>query len=295
MDINEAIKKLQKDPDIIITGPDCSDINKLRVYANGGLIGKIYIGNRSDGSTELISKGYYNKSTKDGDKFILEKIVEKQKDPLEILVDDEYIHACKQAVENRFGKKKNDSSVQGEKERHVQTRIVKRFMSQIKDWCTVDMEMECPERWVIGNNFSANTTKQPRFDMIVLNHDGVGIIELKVNNDNIENLESHYEHMEFFLTNAATQQCFLDEINRRVDILVNNGLLDGSAMDFPRDRLWCGFLFVGGELSDTKKEVVNRLSNKKCVNRLKFLYYPSFDVNKIDINSSISYKDFINN
>lgn len=293
MNVNEVIKKLQKDPDIVITGPDCSDSNKLRVYANGGLIGKIYIGNRPNGSVDLISSGYYKYSGNDAGGFVLESIVNKFEDPLRTIVDDEYIFACKQAVENRFGKKKKDSTEQGEKERHVQTRIVKKYMSQRKEWCIVDMEMQCPKSWFIGNNFSVNTTKQPRFDMVVLNRDGVGIIELKVNNENAENMESHYEHMEFLLTNDSAKKHFLGEIGRRVGSLCDNGLLSKEVLSFHRDSLWCGFLFVGGRLNDTK-DIVKTLRNKKLVDGLKFLYYPSFEIDKIDINSSVSYREFLN-
>lgn len=287
MNVNEAIKKLQNDPDIILTGPDCSDPNKLRVYANGGLIGKIYIGNQPKGSTNLINPKYYIHFE------ILKDIIENSKTPLETIVKEEYILACKQAIEKRFGKKKKDSSEKGEKERHVQTRIVKRFMGKCSDWCIADMEMQCPKSWFKGNKFSINTTKQPRFDMIVLNHDGVGIIELKVNNDNTDNMESHYEHMSYLLTNNEAQKTFLSEINRRVGILCDKGLLDKDVLEFPRNKLWCGFLFVGGEIRDTK-DIVKKLNNKKDADKIKLLYYPSFDVERIDINKAVSYREFIN-
>lgn len=292
MNVNEAIQKLQSDPDIIVTGPDCSDTNKLRVYANGGLIGKIYVGKHPNGSSDLISSGYYSYSETDGNKSKLENIVCRSKDTLSTLTSDEYISACKNAVEKRFGKKKDDATEQGEKERHVQTRIVKQFMNHSGSWCVVDMEMQCPKEWFKGNDFSENTTEKPRFDMIVHNKDGIGIVELKVNNDNADNMESHYEHMEFLLTNSQGQKYFKDEIKRRINVLSENGLISKSIDDFPIDRIWCGFLFVEGGI-DGARDLVRPLKDRKCAGQLKFLYHPSFDITRININNSLYLEDFL--
>lgn len=292
MDANEAIQKLQSDPDIIITGPDCSDTNKLRVYADGGLIGKIYVGKSPNGNSELISPGYYSYSEIEGNKTKLENIVCSSKDTLSTLISSEYIEACKYAVERRFGKKKNDFTKQGEKERHVQTRIVKCFMNHSGNWCVADMEMQCPKKWFEGNKFSENTTKQPRFDMVVLNKDGIGIVELKVNNDNADNMESHYEHMEFLLTNSQGRKYFMDEIKRRIDVLSANGLISKGIDVFPMDRIWCGFLFVEGGV-DGARDLARLLKGRKCVDQLKFLYHPSFDITGIDIDKSLYLDDFL--
>ena len=43
---------------IVIVGPDCTDKNKLRIYVNGGLLGKIYIGNNAKGRSKLIEEKY---------------------------------------------------------------------------------------------------------------------------------------------------------------------------------------------------------------------------------------------
>lgn len=288
----EAILKLQTDPDIIITAPDCSDTSKLRVYANGGLIGKIYVGNHSNGGSKLISRGYYRYSEGDGNKTKLENIVCRSTDTLKTLVSNEYIEACKYAVEKRFGKKKGDMSDQGEKERHVQTRIVKEFMTRGEDWCVVDMEMQCPQHWFDGNHFSKNTTKQPRFDMIVVNENGIGIIELKVNNDNADNMESHYEHMEFLLRDMRGQGFFIDEIKRRIKILGENMLVNADVANFTLDRVWCGFLFVGGELSKSK-ELIEPFRGRRCVDDLRFLYYPEYDIRALDMGKMLSFDDFM--
>ena len=154
------------------------------------------------------------------------------------------------------------------------------------------MEMQCPKRWFDGNHFGPKTTKQPRFDIVVLNSDGVGIVELKVNNDNTDNMVSHYEHMEFLLTQKTAQGNFLKEINRRVTILCDNKLVNEEIKEFPLDRLWCGFLFVGGEYSDTK-EVVEQLKGKKLVDQMKFIYHPTFEIDNVNINDAVSYSDFV--
>ena len=245
MDVLEAIEKLRKDPDIVITGPDYSDKNKLRVYAKGGLIGKIYVGNHPAGKTELINPKYFPCFKSNGSEQSLESIVDHSEDALTTLCDNDYIRACKNALTERYEKKK----AEGEKERHVQTRIVKHFMNHGSTWCIIDMEMQCPSEWFKGARFSKGTTRQPRFDMIVLNRDGIGIIELKVDNDNAKNIMSHYEHMAYMLRNKMAQECFLREIRRRIGIMEKYDLLSDHAQSFPLDRIWCGFLFAGGELT----------------------------------------------
>ena len=119
----------------MITGPDCSERNKLRVYMNGGLIGKIYAGDNPRGTHRLISDGYcewYRKACPGDDK--LREILDEAKGLngdrgklLDKMTGNEYIEACRIAVEKRFGNKEGygQSAEGGEKERHLQTRLVR--------------------------------------------------------------------------------------------------------------------------------------------------------------------------
>ncbi len=295
MEVFEAIEKLRKDPDIVITGPDYSDKNKLRVYAKGGLIGKIFVGTHSNGKSELINPDYFRYYKANGPGQSLEGIVSSSKDALVTLCDAAYIRACKNALTERYEKKTDE----GEKERHVQTRIVKHFMNQGTTWCVIDMEMQCPSVWFKDANFSEGTTDQPRFDMIVLNHDGIGVIELKVDNENTKNMESHYEHMAYLLQNEKAQDCFIKEIQRRIGIMEKNGLLCQNAGSFPQDRIWCGFLFVGGGTKGLQGsiELAESLRKKDFADRLRFLYCQEYSsdeaIQSIDINKAHSLEDFI--
>jgi len=291
MNAKEAIKKLRIDSDIVITGPDCTDPGKLRIYANGGLIGKLYVGDRKNGVTELISSEYCKYPKPEGGNKELKNLVAAPGDAVATLASNKYIEACKKSVEARFGEKTS----QGEKERHVQTRIVKRFMENGDNWCVVDMEVQCPKKWFAGNHFSKGTTAQPRFDMIVLNRDGIGVIELKVDNDNTDNMNSHYEHMTYLLDNSDCQTLFLDEMNRRITIMNKHGLLCKNAAAFPQNKIWCGFLFVGGGI-DGSKELVKQFKGKPGVNHLKFLYCPDSaneTVQTINMDQAMSYETFM--
>ncbi len=294
MNVKEAVKILKQDKDIVIAGPDYTDSNKLRVYVNGGLIGKIYAGDKQNGTHELISTGYFKYYQEETGEKSLEKIVSEAKEPLSVMVSKDYIRACKNAVESRFGKKKGDFSKNGEKERHLQTRIVRYFMENGSDFAVTDMEIQCPKKWFTGNSFGKTTTDQPRFDMIVLSNDGVGVIELKVNNDNTDNMLSHYEHMEFLLTNKETKTNFLNEIRRRTQMMINCGLLDEKVIEYlKKNDLWCGFLFVGGKLTDSQK-LITPFKEKRCVNQLKFLYYPKYEIEDIDFKKTLSFDEFMN-
>ena len=106
---------------IVIVGPDFTDKNKLRVYVNGGLLGKVYIGNRSNVRTDLIDEEYDNSYLKTGK---LKNLIEyAQNNHLEnsVIVSSEYLEMAIQAIENKFAtnsrgvKTKEDN----EKERHV--------------------------------------------------------------------------------------------------------------------------------------------------------------------------------
>jgi hypothetical protein len=291
-DIIGMCEELKKYEEVVVVGPDCTDKNKLRVYANGGLLGKIYVGNAHNGKTMLMSEDYakYDKSG------TLEKIIKEAQGKEEYaLVNKEYVETGINAIEKKFGKKETNDH--GEKERYVETRIVKKYMNTDKSWSVVDMEVEFPEEWFQNNSFHDKTTKQPRFDFVVLNKDGFGIIELKVNDDSCDNKRSHYEHMSYVLENQTISKKICAELGRRIEILKKYDLVSQDTFKMYekiKDKMpvWCGFLFVGGTLEKSKK-IAKKLEGEKNINDIKFMYYDNLEVPDLNINNMISYEEFM--
>lgn len=288
-DIIGMCEELNKHEEIVVVGPDCTDKNKLRVYANGGLLGKIYVGNAHNGKTMLMSEDYatYDKSG------TLKKIIKEAQGKEEYaLVNKEYVDAGINAIEKRFGIKKTKNH--GEKERHVETRIVKKYMNTDKSWSVVDMEAQFSKTWFEGNSFRKGTTVQPRFDLIVLNEEGLGIIELKVNNENCDNMTSHYDHMSYVLDKPRK---FFTEFGRRIEILKKYDLVSQETFKMyekikDKTPVWCGFLFVGGTLEKSKKNA-KKLEGEKNINNIKFMYYDNLEVPDLNINNMMSYEEFM--
>ena len=118
------------------------------------------------------------------------------------------------------GKSKNKTNK--EKERDIETKIVKKFMNTNNDWAIIDMEVQCPKEWLNTLVVNEGETTQPRFDLIVINSKGLGIIELKVDEENCNNLKSHYKHMLYIQNNSDS---FIKEIKRRIEILKDYELI----------------------------------------------------------------------
>lgn len=76
---------------IVIVGPDCTDKNKLRVYVNGSLLGKIYIGNNAKGRSELIDEKYDKSFLKTGKLKNLIEYAKKNSLENDIIVSSEYL------------------------------------------------------------------------------------------------------------------------------------------------------------------------------------------------------------
>ena len=287
--IETAIRELLNFEGVTIVGPDYSDKNKLRVYADGAKIGKIYVGPQSNGEHNLISDGYighYNASKEEKMGKDLKTIIENSRDILKTMTESEYITKSKIAIRQKFG--------DDEGERSVETSIVKDFMNNTKvnDWAVIDMEVQFPKKKFDGNTFSKKTTKQPRFDIVVVNNLGIGFLELKVNNKNVDNLNSHYEHMEFLLQKPGW---FLEEIKRRMKVIKPYNLINESLIDIAlkTKNLWCGFLFVGGGYRKAK-DIVKQFSGKERISDFKFLYYnDTKNFGSLNINKACSYEDFI--
>jgi hypothetical protein len=294
-DIIGMCEELKKYEELVVVGPDCIDKNKLRVYANGGLLGKIYAGNAHNGKTKLMSDAYAK--PKYDDSGTLEGIIKEARGKEDAtLVKKEYVEVGINAIEKRFGEKKTKK--QSEKERHVETRIVKNYMNTDKSWSVVDMEAQFSKTWFANHHFRKGTTVQPRFDLIVLNEEGLGIIELKVNNENCDNVTSHYDHMSHVLKNQTTSEKICAELGRRIEILKKYDLVSPETFKMYekiKDKkmpVWCGFLFVGGTLEKSKK-IAKQLEGEKNINDIKFMYYDNPKVPDLNINNMMSYEEFM--
>ena len=96
---------------IVVTGPDFTQKNKLRVYLNGGLIGKISVGK---GKNDLLSSDYKNYANGYADDLKPKK----GKDTLDTLVSTEYLNAAAFATNNRFMKSNSNSEAEKETSKH---------------------------------------------------------------------------------------------------------------------------------------------------------------------------------
>lgn len=303
----ELCQKLNQNKKIVIVGPDFSHRNKLRVYNTGGRIARIYVGERN-GKSELMDKNYAKYCKKDAKK--LERIIKNATTEEQItntILSKDYQELSQDAVNNRYGKKAKKED--DDKERNVETQILKRFMDAENGWIAIDMEFQCPRKWFenMKNDKEINKllgdkknkiTIQPKFDIITFSKEGIGIIELKVNNENCDNILSHYCHMKHILKNKDIKKSFIDEIFiNRIDHLKDNGLINKNIIDkygeqiSNEKKLWCGFLFVGGGKYESAGKV-RVLKEKEFTNNLKFMYCDFNEIDLLNINNMQNYTEF---
>ena len=143
--------------------------------------------------------------------------------------------------------------------------------------------------WFNEFNFKNLTdTKSSRIDLMVLNEDGIGFVELKVNNENCGNLDSHINHMNYILSH---KEKFLHDAERRVEVLLKYDLLERE-MERNLDEwkktknIWCGILFVGKQehLAGTKEMIKKQLESLK--DGIKCAFVDSDIVYKGELNLS---------
>ena len=156
MEKKELCKKILKNENIVIVGPDCTERRMLRVYNSGGRIARLYIGDKKDKKSELMSKGYVKWCKKDANKLenIIKNATTEEKITNTILSKD-YLDLSQDAVNNRHGtkRKKTDNNNKDKKERNVETQIMKRFMNVENEWIAIDMEVQCPKKWFENMKF----------------------------------------------------------------------------------------------------------------------------------------------
>lgn len=295
---------------IVVLGPQGGKrITMLRVYAYGGLIGRISTGKgkmhlaEDKGYLKYLSKEYL---TQDDDKKYLEDMNEKYirqevseagyssadynticgklQKRLEEILDEpcdfylkpssysaEYIDLILKAAKKKFTNE--NGTIPGE--RQIETAIVKRHMKKDTDegWCVVDMEYTVPkELSVSGKEFTP--------DIIVFDtHEGFGLIELKYDNKSTDNMNKHYNDVQNLIKlikDEEAVQKIIKELERRSSYLRNYDLIDDTLYQSMKNshKLWQGFLFVGGEREDTVKLVKSKEALFGKEQNCRFAFYP---------------------
>jgi len=317
---------------IAVVGPDGSSPTMLRVYAYGGNIGRI--------ATIHSKKSTYTRLTKDkeyanylGENWLL-KDNEIDKNYLQYLksryialerydesaicrelcvrlrkmLDEqchkqldnpEYLDLILKAAQKKFLKKGGNPG-----ERRIQTEIVRRHMKKDSkaDWCVIDMEYTIPEK--------VNPARKSfKPDIVVFDKNyGFGFIELKYNNESEYNLEKHYMDVRNVIKDNEAVRKITTELKRRSSYLCEYGLIDTaihhSMQNSAVQKLWQGFLFVGGE-QERAVSLVGSLAEKQNViksdKNCRFVFFPykeesyvdSIDNIKLEYHSMQTYEEFV--
>ncbi len=279
---------------VVLAAPAYGNQNEIRVYMNGGNVGKIAI-NEHGVTTGIDSKGYSNKHK--GNVPDVVHILEKdsgasESKRLDALISKEYLKYAQEATTTYSVKSDNDSDT----ERTIETLIMD-FKNQRYGNAAIDMEMQYSVKnhfgwtrykqagcvylssmeykgktWYNEELFPESTeTKSPRVDLMVLNDAGIGFVELKVDNENCDNLSSHISHMNYILSH---KDVFIKDVNRRLSVLKDYKLLE-KEMEPNIDKwdkthqIWCGIMFVGRDdkLVEAKQIIKKELRdthNIKC-------------------------------
>ena len=269
---------------VVLAAPAHSAKNLMRVYMNGGNIGKIAL-NDNVVTTGINAKKYSNKYS--GEKPAVVDVLHKDSGMreavrLEALTNKEYLQYAEAATTVYSVKTDNVK----DKERMVET-IIMDFNNQKCGNAAIDMEMQYSVRdhfgwtrdkkaghiylsemeyrkktWYNEYSFPINSdTKSPRIDLMVLNEEGVGFVELKVNNESCENLGGHIRHMNYILSH---KEGFKRDVERRVGVLEKYDLLEpemeGNLKAWHETKnIWCGILFVGNSINlDGAKDLVRQ-------------------------------------
>ena len=329
--INELLKYEFNDGErtecpIVVLGPDGSTTTMFRIYAYGGLIGRIatgygkthlaenknysrYLSEKYLSNDDEIDKRYlrcmndkYVRLENDRIEYSESMVCSKLRTRLEEILDEpydwyldypEYLDLILKAVEKKFmntGKKLG--------ERRIETAIVKRHMKKDAkaDWCVIDMEYTVSKKLnPAGKKFNP--------DIVVFdNIRGFGFIELKYDNKSADNLPEHYDDVQNIIRDKEAVQKITKELKRRSSYLRDYGLIDDTLYKSMQNshNLWQGFLFVGGKRENTVNLVKNSAKFGKDQN-CRFAFYPYDEKHsadcigkiKLDYQSMQTYDEFI--
>lgn len=308
-DQNIITNLLKNHSDLVILGPagTNSASNHLRIYANGGAIG--YVPLSKSAEWKLPTKEYikHNKDLEE-DFATYEKYKKTRhcKDfKQELYNKKDFVDKLIEATDKKSRQKKNKNYDIQRKERAIQTKLVRKYLSEdIKSGFLIcDMEHSVPEGETL-------TGKKPNFDIIIMEPKSgrVGLIELKCNfkacKDKKSGLKAHLAD----IVECMDLEYVRDNILSRYECLQKAGLISQdlpTADDIePNFSAFGGFLFIddGSNTLSTKTDVVKvcidffgkdgieDIKDKK--NSIIFLYADSVD--NVDFNKMQSWDDFSN-
>lgn len=311
---------------IAVLGPDGSKATMFRIYAYGGLIGRIATGR---GKTHLAENKNYSKYLREeylsndnkSDKRYLRRMNEKyvglenrgieyseslicselQTQLGEMLDETQscclnnsvYLDLILKAVEKKF--MNTDKKL---RERRIETAIVKQHMKKDAKagWCVIDMEYTVSQKLnPAGKKFNP--------DIVVFDKNrGFGFIELKYDNKSVDNLPKHYNDVQNIIKNKEAVKNITEELKRRSSYLKDYGLINDTLYQSMQNsnNLWQGFLFIGGKRESIVNLVQNQIKISKNPN-CRFAFYPydekygagCIDKIKLDYQSMQTYDSFI--
>lgn len=318
---------------IVVLGPDGSITTMFRIYAYGGLIGRIatqygkthlaedrnyskYLSEKYLSNDDEIDRRYlrcmnekYVKLEDCGIEYSESTVCDKLRTRLEEILDKpydqylcypEYLDLILKAAEKKF---MNKGKEHGERrielgERRIETAIVKQHMKKDAkaSWCVVDMEYTVSKRLnPSGKKFNPDIVV---FDDIR----GFGFIELKYDNKNTHNLPKHYDDVQNMIRDEEAVKEITKELTRRSGYLKDCGLIDNTRYKSMQNShsLWQGFLFVGGKRENTVNLVKKYAKFSKDQN-CRFAFYPydekhsadCIDKIRLDYQSMQTYDNFI--
>lgn len=269
---------------VIILGPSGSEKTKLRMYAYGGLIGTIPTGTENYG---LLNQEYKKYLSNPQDVEKLEKMFQEE-DKNGLLFSETYLELAVKAAKAKFTKEGKN-----QKERNIQTQIVKKYMTEGTGWRVIDMEFRVPKQ--------EEMEKHSQVDIVVFDEEkGFGLIELKYNNESCDNLDEHCNDYHKICSDKKISEKNEAELIRRAEYLAKFGLIDpryyekmkeiknsGSPIGF-----WYGFLFVGGG-KNRSTDLVKRMDKAADEEACRFLYVEDIDAIDLRYGKMESYAEFI--
>lgn len=270
---------------VVILGPSGSEKTKLRMYAYGGLIGTIPTGTENCGLLNPEYKKYLS-NPQDAEK--LEKMFQEE-DKNGLLFSKTYLELAVKAAKAKFTKEGKN-----QKERNIQTQIVKKYMAEGAGWRIIDMEFRVPKQ--------EGMEKHSQADIVVFDEEkGFGLIELKYNNESCDNLDAHCNDYHKVCFDEKISEKNEVELIRRAGYLAGYGLMDSRYYDRMKEikdsgsaiGFWYGFLFVGGGKSRSA-DLVKRMGKAADEEACRFLYAEDIDAIDLRYGKMKSCEEFIN-
>ena len=279
----DIIKNLLKNhADLVILGPagTNSDSNHLRIYANGGAIGYVPLSKRAEW---LLPTDEYIKHNDGLEEYFatFEKYKyagQRKNFKQELYNGKDFVAKLIEATDENFRQKNknNENYDNNRKERSIQTKLVRKYLSEdIKSGFLIcDMEHCVPKKDYLDGCSTYLTQyehyfsepinykeKAPKFDIIAINPDWgkIGFIELKCNKKACLNGSGLKVHLKDTLASMDLPRV-RERIADRFSCLRDCGFLPaelkGIESAFLDYKAFCGFLFVKGTDLQTKASAI---------------------------------------